>query len=83
MLDVHRGQVPDLLPGQVDGTANQGVPNLFPDIMTKLTFDTNPAGRNPPHSVVTNHLIDKDGEPTRAALDRVLSFFKEQLAPAA
>jgi dienelactone hydrolase len=43
----------------------------------------NPAGRNPPHSVVTNHLIDKEGEPTRAALDRVLSFFKEQLAPAA
>ncbi len=41
----------------------------------------NPAGRNPPHSVVTNHLIDKEGEPTRAALDRVLSFFKEQLAP--
>jgi hypothetical protein len=33
--------------------------------------------------VVTNHLIDKEGEPTRAALDRVLSFFKEQLAPAA
>jgi hypothetical protein len=35
-----------LLAGQVDGTANQGVPNLFPDIMTKLTFDTNPTGRN-------------------------------------
>ncbi len=43
----------------------------------------NPAGPKPPHSVVTNHLVDKEGEPTRAALDRVLSFFKEQLAPAA
>jgi hypothetical protein len=32
--------------------------------------------------VVTNHLIDKEGEPTRAALDRVLSFFKEQLVRA-
>jgi dienelactone hydrolase len=43
----------------------------------------NPAGPKPPHSVVTNHLIDREGEPTRAALDRVLSFFKEHLAPAA
>ncbi len=42
----------------------------------------NPAGRKPAHSVVTNHLIDAEGEPTRAALDRVLSFFKEQLVPA-
>lgn len=33
----------------------------------------------PPHSVVTTHLIDQAGEPTRAALDRVLSFFGEQL----
>jgi len=40
-----------------------------------------PRGKGPPHSVVTNHLIDEEGEPTRAALDRVLSFFKEQLAP--
>jgi dienelactone hydrolase len=39
-------------------------------------------GMGAPHSVVTNHLIDEEGEPTRAALDRVLSFFKEQLAPA-
>jgi len=43
----------------------------------------NPRARKPAHSVVTNHLIDKEGEPTRAALDRVLSFFKEQLTPAA
>jgi dienelactone hydrolase len=31
------------------------------------------------HSVVTTHLIDKDGHPTQAALHRVLSFFKERL----
>jgi dienelactone hydrolase len=42
---------------------------------------SNPAGPKPPHSVVTNNLIDKAGEPTRAALDRVLSFFKERLVP--
>jgi len=39
----------------------------------------NPAGPKPIHSVLTNHLIDKAGEPTRAALDRVLSFLGEQL----
>lgn len=32
-----------------------------------------------PHSVVTNHLIDRAGEPTREAADRVLGFFRERL----
>jgi dienelactone hydrolase len=31
------------------------------------------------HSVVTNDLVDEAGHPTRAALDRVLAFFREQL----
>lgn len=31
------------------------------------------------HSVVTNDLVDQEGHPTRAALDRVLGFFKERL----
>ncbi len=31
------------------------------------------------HSVVTEHLIDRDGHPTRAARDRVLAFFEERL----
>jgi dienelactone hydrolase len=31
------------------------------------------------HSVVTEHLVDTAGHPTRAALDRVLSFFHERL----
>ena len=34
------------------------------------------------HSVVTTHLVDEAGHPTRIALDRVLSFFREQLSPA-
>lgn len=44
----------------------------------------NPYG-NPPmaHSVVTKDLIDEEGHPTRAALDRVLTFFSEQLKPVA
>jgi len=31
------------------------------------------------HSVLTEHLIDKEGSPTRAALDQTLSFFREKL----
>lgn len=32
-----------------------------------------------PHSVVTTHLIDAEGEPTRAASDKILAFFKSRL----
>jgi dienelactone hydrolase len=32
-----------------------------------------------PHSVVTAHLIDREGEPTRAALDEILGFFRLRL----
>lgn len=31
------------------------------------------------HSVVTAHLVDADGEPTRAARDEILSFFSQRL----
>lgn len=34
------------------------------------------------HSVVTNDLVDKAGHPTKDALLRVLSFFRERLRPA-
>jgi dienelactone hydrolase len=36
-----------------------------------------------PHSVVTLHLIDRAGEPTRQAVDEILAFFRTRLAPAA
>ena len=35
-----------------------------------------------PHSVVTAHLIDKAGEPTVAARDEILSFFRTRLSAA-
>lgn len=35
-----------------------------------------------PHSVVTLHLIDRQGEPTRQALDEILGFFRSRLVPA-
>src|SRR6185312_14520454 len=34
------------LGNQADGANVSGVPNLFPDMMTKITFDTNPTGKN-------------------------------------
>ena len=43
----------------------------------------NPAGLKsqgkPPHSVFTGDLIDAAGEPTRAAVDEVIAFFRERL----
>ena len=33
-----------------------------------------------PHSVLTEHLIDKDGEPTKRAAMHVIAFFREKLA---
>ncbi len=41
----------------------------------------NPQGFGSAHSVLTTHLIDKEGEPTRAALDRTLAFLHAQLKP--
>jgi dienelactone hydrolase len=35
-----------------------------------------------PHSVVTAHLIDREGEPTRQALDEILGFFRQRLVGA-
>ncbi len=32
-----------------------------------------------PHSVVTLHLIDEEGQPTRAALDEIIAFYKDRL----
>jgi hypothetical protein len=34
-----------------------------------------------PHSVLTEHLIDQPGQPTRQALDEVLELFRAKLLP--
>jgi dienelactone hydrolase len=39
----------------------------------------NPHGRKPPHSVFTTELVDAAGQPTRAAVDEVIGFFRERL----
>jgi len=41
--------------------------------------DANPAAAMKPHSVLTEHLIDEAGTPTRAALDGVLDLFRTKL----
>jgi dienelactone hydrolase len=44
----------------------------------------NAAGIDPKsHSVLTMHLVDRPGHPTREALDRVLAFLKDRLRPSA
>jgi hypothetical protein len=34
------------------------------------------------HSVLTTHLVDEPGHPTRDALDQVLALFRDRLKPA-
>ena len=45
----------------------------------ELPTGTAKSHAEPPHSVLTIGLIDREGEPTRAAVDRVLSFLSERL----
>lgn len=41
--------------------------------------DANPDADMPPHSVLTEHLVDEPGSPTRHALDQVLELFRTKL----
>jgi dienelactone hydrolase len=57
---------------------------VFGDRLIAIEIE-NRKGRNPhnfpraAHSVVTEHLVDEPGNPTKEALDQVLAFFKERL----
>jgi dienelactone hydrolase len=54
----------------------------FGDAFEGIELDpkhANPAAPRPAHSVLTNHLIDESGQPTRVALDRTIAFLREQL----
>jgi dienelactone hydrolase len=45
--------------------------------------DANPkAAMSNPHSVLTEHLVDEPGTPTRQAVDQVLGLFRRKLLPA-
>ncbi|MDG9928834.1 MULTISPECIES: dienelactone hydrolase family protein [unclassified Pseudomonas] len=52
-----------------DSAANREVPEFFEKVVQS------------PHSVVTVHLIDEAGQPTRAARDEILAFFRQKLMP--
>jgi dienelactone hydrolase len=52
------------------------------DAFTAVELDdaaANPEAQLKPHSVLTEHLIDEPGQPTRAALDQVLTFLRTKL----
>jgi dienelactone hydrolase len=55
----------------------------FGEGFTGIEIDSSPGNPygNPPnaHSVVTTHLVDKEGHPTREALDAVLALFRRRL----
>lgn len=56
----------------------------FGDAFEGIEIDARHARKVPgmsAHSVLTTHLIDETGEPTRQALDRTLAFLREQLTP--
>ncbi|NBE53264.1 dienelactone hydrolase family protein [Streptomyces boluensis] len=44
--------------------------------------DADPDSTMTPHSVLTEHLVDEPGQPTRAALDQVLDLFRSRLLEA-
>jgi dienelactone hydrolase len=50
-----------------DTAANSEPPSFFKDVVRG------------PHSVLTAHLVDRDGEPTLAARDEVLAFLRQRL----
>jgi dienelactone hydrolase len=49
-------------------------------IAVELDGDGNPDSSRPPHSVLTEDLVDEPGHETRAALDQVLDFLSDRLA---
>ncbi len=56
------------------------------DAFIGIEIDDKDAAKHPlmpPHSVVTEHLIDEPGQPTRDALDQVLDLFRTRLLAAA
>lgn len=53
----------------------------FEGIEIDSSGDNPHANPSDAHSVVTRHLIDEDGHPTKAALDRVIAFYAERLRP--
>jgi dienelactone hydrolase len=69
-----------MCPGERFATLRRELGSAFEGIEIDSSSG-NPHGiKRTAHSVVTNDLVDRDGHPTRVALDRVLEFFRERLS---
>jgi dienelactone hydrolase len=70
----------------VPGERFQRLRDELGDRFIAVEIDSSPGNRygvpRRAHSVLTEHLVDEPGHPTREALDRVLEFFRERLLPA-
>jgi dienelactone hydrolase len=65
-----------------DALGDRFVPRVLPDSAANMA-DVTPFFAEhvkTPHSVVTVHLVDEAGQPTMAARDEMLAFFRERLA---
>ena len=49
------------------------------DAFVAVELPDESAAAKPPHSVLTEHLVDEPGQPTRQALDQVLDLFRKKL----
>jgi len=67
-----------LVPGQRFDFLRAELGDAF-DAVELDDASANPEAAMPPHSLVTEHLIDEPGQPTRAALDQVLELFRSRL----
>ncbi len=67
-----------LVPGERFDHLRQQLGDAF--VAVELPDESaNPDAPGKPHSVVTEHLVDEPGEPTRQALDQVLDLFRTRL----
>lgn len=60
----------------------EGLRRRLGDAFVAIELDdesADPGGTGAAHSVLTEHLVDREGEPTRAALDEVLDLFRTRL----
>lgn len=67
-----------LVPGERFAFLREQLGDAFVAIELEAA-DANPDAATKPHSVVTEHLVDEPGSPTRAALDRVIELFERRL----